>query len=215
MLEVLPRVIPPAPGNEPRPPDEYLPMQEVTRQVALEGGWTGERAQRIRQLFDSLAADWHTRGGPERAAPVEDMLTRGGLPRGGRCLEVGSGTGLQTPALATHFGDVISIDLSSQMLALAPRHLGPLVMADTAALPFCDGGFDAVVCINAFLLPEEQSRVLAGGGAIAFVSTIGASTPIYLPPEDVMRALPGTWRGVTSEACWGTWTVARRPETKS
>ncbi len=185
-------------------------MQEVTRQIALEGGWTAERAERIRQLFDGLAPEWHTRGGPERAAPVEDMLARGGIGRDGRCLEVGSGTGLQTPLLAAHFREVVSIDISAEMLGRSPRGPAALVRADTAALPFRDGSFAAVVCVNAFLLPGEQSRVLAADGALAFVSTVGDTTPIYLAPELVLRALPGEWRGVTSEACWGTWTVARR-----
>jgi len=42
------------------------------------------------------------------------------------------------------------------------------------------------------------------------VSTLGDATPIYLPPADVMRALPGEWDGVTADAGWGTWLVARR-----
>ena len=39
-------------------------------------------------------------------------------------------------------------------------------------------------------------------------NTLG--TPIYLPADDVERALPGRWRGTDSEAGWGTWAVLRR-----
>jgi hypothetical protein len=45
---------------------------------------------------------------------------------------------------------------------------------------------------------------------LLWVSTNGEETPIYLPPADVLSALPGTWDGTTSQAGWGTWLTARR-----
>ena len=64
--------------------------------------------------------------------------------------------------------------------------------------------------INMFLFPTEISRVLTDDGVVLWVSTNGEQTPIYLPPADVLRALPGTWEGITSEAGWGTWLTALR-----
>ncbi len=64
--------------------------------------------------------------------------------------------------------------------------------------------------VNMFLFPAEISRVLADDGVLLWVSTNGEQTPIYLPPEDVLRALPATWEGVTARAGWGTWLTARR-----
>jgi hypothetical protein len=211
-LQTLERVVEEPPERPERPPSEYEPLQHVTRLIALEGGWSDELAARIRQLFDALAPEWHTRGGEVRVAPTIDALARGGIAPRGTCVEVGSGTGIHTPPLSGHFDRVLSVDLSAEMLQLAPRDLSVLLQADASQLPFKDGSVDAVVCVNAFLFPAEYDRVLAAAGSIAFVSTAGDQTPIFLAPEDVLSALPGRWSGLASHAAWGTWMVARRDE---
>jgi hypothetical protein len=209
-LQSLERVVEEPPDRPERNPDEYLPMQALTRRIALEQGWTTDIAGNIRQLFDGLAPDWHTLGGEVRLAPTRDALARGGIPAGGTCLEVGSGVGLQTPPLAEHFDLVVSTDFSAEMLARSPRDLAVLLRADASRLPLRPGSVDAVVCVNAFLFPDEYVRALRPGGALAMVATSGDRTPIYLPPEDVVAALPGSWTAVTSHAAWGTWTVAHQ-----
>jgi hypothetical protein len=209
MLRRLDAVVLPS-AEEPRPPDGFQTLQEVTHEVAFEGGWSPGRAERIRQLFDGLAPDWHNRGGPDRLRPLADALDRGGIAAGGHCVEAGSGVGLQTPTLTAKFSRVTSFDLSAEMLAHTPAGVAALVRADSAWLPFRGGGVDVLVCVNMFLFPDEYARVLSEAGALVFVSTMGASTPIYLTPEDVLAALPGTWEGVTSVAGYGIWTVARR-----
>jgi hypothetical protein len=67
-----------------------------------------------------------------------------------------------------------------------------------------------VALINMFLFPVEVARVLADDGVLLWMSTNGDQTPIYLPPADVLNALPGAWDGVTSQAGWRTWLTARR-----
>lgn len=195
-----------------RPPEAYLPMQEVTRQIAFEeGGWHPERMAKVTELFDGLAAEWHSRGGAERLAPTRDALERGGAPAGGRALEVGSGTGIQTEVLRSRFDAVLSVDLSSKMLARAPRRAGVLLLrADASRLPLKEASVEAVVCVNAYLFPAECARVLVPGGRVVFVSTSGASTPIYLPPEDVVAALAAVAEvaEATTSCCGsGSWTV--------
>ena len=209
-MEQLERVVP-APGDRPpRDTDEYLPMQALTRRIALDGEWSPDLAERIGQLFDALAPEWHAKGGSDRLAVTEDALARGGVVVGGTAVEIGSGIGLHTAVLAAVFGSVVSVDLAAEMLARAPRSLSSLVRADASALPVRDRSVDAVVCVNAFLFPAEYHRVLREDGAVVFVSTGGDRTPIYLPPADVAGAMPGAWGGVTAEAAWGTWTVVRR-----
>jgi hypothetical protein len=75
---------------------------------------------------------------------------------------------------------------------------------------FAPDSVAVVVLINMFLFPAETSRVLADDGVVLWVSTNGEETPIYLPPADVLSALPGRWLGTTSQARWGTWLTARR-----
>ena len=190
-------------------------MQKVTHEIAFgSDGWHGDRKQKIAELFDALAPEWHTRGGEDRLRPTADSLERGSVPAGGTVVEIGSATGLQTPLLLEIFDFVISVDLSAEMLALSPRRERvALVRADAAELPVADHGADGIVCVNAFLFPTEYARVLAPGGRIVFVSTSGDQTPIYLSPEDVVAALEpalGPVHATSSAHGWGTWTVATR-----
>src|SRR5262249_44090736 len=87
---------------------------------------------------------------------------------------------------------------------------GPQIQSDASVLPFRAGSAAVIALINMFLFPTEISRVLADDGVVLWVSTNGDQTPIYLPPADVLRALPGPWAGITAEAGWGTWLPAGR-----
>jgi ubiquinone/menaquinone biosynthesis C-methylase UbiE len=77
-------------------------------------------------------------------------------------------------------------------------------------LPFHDRSFDAVVMINMLLFPHEVARVLRHAGTVLWVNTLGDQTPIHLPPDDVLTALPGTWTGRTAKAGTGFWLAATR-----
>src|SRR4029079_13150161 len=107
------------------------------------------------------------------------------------------------------FADVVALDLSREMLRRAPAH-GRQLQSDGSALPVRTGSVAVFALVNMFLFPAEVARVLADDGVLLWVSTNGDETPIFLPPADVLRAMPGTWEGVTSNAGWGTWLTARR-----
>jgi hypothetical protein len=66
------------------------------------------------------------------------------------------------------------------------------------------------VVINMLLFPTEMARVLALHGVLVWVNTSGDRTPIYLPADDVVAALPGDWTGKAGEAGTGTWCAVRR-----
>jgi SAM-dependent methyltransferase len=205
----LPRAIPDQPGR-PEWGDAARPMRELTRAISLDrDAWTPERRAQITSLFDSSASGWRDRDVPERHDALADALTRGGPFPSGWCVEVGSGTGNATADLQQAFHDVVSLDLSREMLRLVSFR-SHQIQADASALPLRTGSAAVVVLINMFLFPAETSRVLADDGVVLWVSTNGEETPIYLPPVDVLSALPGTWDGKTSQAGWGTWLTARR-----
>lgn len=212
MLTSLPRVIagPEAPAGS---GDADHPMRHVTRQVAFgPGGWTAERRAKVADLFTSLAPEWNTRIGPGRHDPLTDALARGldGAPTAGPVLEVGSGTGDSTELVAARYPRTVAVDLSLAMLVLAPSGAAPRLQADASMLPVADGALDAVVLVNALLFPAEVDRVLAPAGRVVWVNTSGPRTPIHLPADDVIAALPGDWDAVASEAGNGTWCVAHR-----
>ena len=211
MLRFLPPVIPPPPGDNPSPGGPDHPMRKVTIQVASSpDGWTAERKQKVAELFDALAPDWHERVAElGRGIALADAYERGDVPAGGVCLELGSGTGANTPFLAERHDVVLAADLSAGMLREAPD-ASPRLQTDSSQLPFADGTIDAVVLVNMFLFPAECDRVLAPDGRLAWVNTAGDRTPIHLKAEEVDAFLPGEWEGVHSEAAWGTWAVFRR-----
>jgi SAM-dependent methyltransferase len=208
-LVELAREVPDRPGRRDWG-DAARPMQELTRAIANDReAWTPERAAQIASFFDALASGWREHDLPERHDALGDALARGGAFPSGWCVEVGAGTGNATADLRAAFRDVVSLDLSRPMLQLS-NFTGRRVQSDASALPLRTGSASVVALINMFLFPDENARVLAGDGVLLWVSTNGEQTPIYLPPADVLGALPGTWEGITAQAGWGTWVTARR-----
>jgi protein-L-isoaspartate O-methyltransferase len=190
-------------------------MRITTRRAAglHPGGWTGELRDEVRDYFDGLAGEWHTRSSPQRTAVVMDALARGLDAMGppvGVAFEVGSGIGAYSGLLAERFATVVAIDLSMTMLKLAP--IGPAlrVRADGARLPARDSSAAAIVLINAFLFPAEVARVLSPEGLLVWVNGSGEQTPIYLSADDLVAGLPGEWTGTSSRAGDGLWCVLRR-----
>lgn len=194
--------------------DEH-PMRIMTRRAAglLQPAWDDDAREAVARFFDDLAPEWHTRSGPPREAVVADALERGlaidGVA-GDLCVELGSGIGAYTPLLAHHWQRVMATEVSPEMLRRSPASPGLRVLADGARLPVADGAADAVALVNCFLFPAEVDRVLSADGVVAWVNSSGDQTPIYLPPDDVVDALPGRWEAVASHAGVGVWCVARR-----
>ncbi len=212
MLTELPRVIADRP-DRPDLGDLAVQMGQLTREIAMNpGAWTPDRLSQMVGFFDSLASTWAERDNPERHDALGDALARGGPFPGGVCLEVGAGTGNVTGDLQAVFDHVVSFDLSRAMLSLAsPR--GRQIQADASILPVRSSSVAAVALVNMFLFPNEVARVLKADGVLLWVSTSGDATPIYLPPADVLKALPGEWSGMSAQAGWGTWLTARRETT--
>src|SRR5262249_42632644 len=150
---------------------------------------------------------------PERTAIVVEALERGlgevGTPRG-LAVEVGSGIGTYSGLLAERFRPVMAVELSIEMLKLAPDQPAHRVLADGSKLPLRDASAAAVVLINAFLFPDEIVRVLQRDGVVIWVNSSGECTPIHLSVEDLEKSLPGAWNGVTSRAGEGLWCVLRK-----
>lgn len=209
-LERLDRVVP-EPPHKPEMAGDDHPMRKVTREVAFyDGGWTPERAGKVAALFNELAPVWNERTDSHRLDPLEDALERGGPIPGGVCLEIGCGTCRAADRLCERFSTVVELDISLEMLKQASPARAFRILADAAQLPLPDRSSQCVIMVNALLFPREVDRVLAEEGVVIWVSTLGNCTPIYLPVEDVIAALPGYWGGVASETAWGTWGVLRR-----
>ncbi len=201
------------PGHRPSRPDGAdHPMRIMTRRAAglQDPAWDGRARHEVAALFDGLAPEWHTRTSPERARVVADALDRGRVGTGDTALELGSGIGAYSGMLAERYATVVSTDLSVEMLRLAADEPGHRLLADAHRLPIGDDRVDAVVLVNMLLFPDEVDRVLRPGGCVVWVNSSGESTPIHLMPDEVVAALPGSWRGTWARAGTGLWTVLRR-----
>ena len=193
--------------------DEQHPMRLITRRIAglAPGGWDAEVFNEVVGVFDELAPEWHSRTSAQRTAVVEDALNRG-FDASGRHLavEVGAGIGTYSGLLAERFNVVVSLDLSMEMTRRAPAGPPHRLLADGGLLPVRDRSVDAVVLINAFLFPNEVTRVLHVGGTLIWVNSSGEETPIHLSTKDVVTVLPFPVEGRESRAGAGTWCVLRR-----
>ena len=105
-----------------------------------------------------------------------EMVSRLDLSPNARVLDVAAGTGLITRLLQARGHEVVSLDLSTEMLSVARRNGATAVLATAEALPFPDGSFDALTF--GYLLRyvsdppaamSELARVLRPGGAIGMV----------------------------------------------
>jgi ubiquinone/menaquinone biosynthesis C-methylase UbiE len=101
-----------------------------------------------------------------------------GIRPGSTVLDIGSGPGHVTGALAKSGAVVTGIDFSTKMVEVARRHYPEAAFqeADAEQLPFDDGSFEAVVSnfvVHHLARPgvvfREVCRVLKPGGRFAFV----------------------------------------------
>ena len=77
---------------------------------------------------------------------IQKLIRNIELPRNGRVLDLGCGTGTLLPYLQ-QWGDLTGLELSGEALARArARFSGNLVQASSMAVPFRDGSF-SVICI--------------------------------------------------------------------
>ena len=181
--------------SDPRALAERIPLVALTADDPVEPAsgavapvrTTREQTQatydRIAPVYEIVEGFWERSA---REAGLEALAPRSGE----RVLDIGCGPGHSMCAIADAIGsdgEVIGVDLSSKMCALARRRLerraqglaGWVVQADAVHLPFADCSFDAAFVsftLELFDTPEipavlaECRRVLRPGGRLAVVA---------------------------------------------
>jgi len=169
-----------------------------SRVVTLLYDWSAHVYERIKQ-YDAGDEQWFL------GLPLTRALALIPAPL---VLDVATGTGrlpralLRQPAFA---GRIIGLDLSRRMLRQAMRRTAQFadrltyVWQDARRLPFDDGTFDAVACLEALeFMPdprevlEELVRVLRPGGVLLVTNRVGRDAR-FLParafPRDAFECL--------------------------
>lgn len=187
-----------------------------------------EASTRSAEFYDSLAhaydrlyPDWDE-AIAEQGRALHAILTDRLGPGPHRVLDAAAGIGTQLIGLAALGHEVVGSDLSRGATRrahaeCARRHTpSALAVADLRSLPFADGTFDAVLCIdNAvahLLTPDEVTRglrelgrVVRSGGAIVVSTRDYEQARADHPPG----TLPQVWRGAGDETVsfqvWSWW----------
>lgn len=132
-----------------------------------------------------------SRGGEVRAAAAADAVERL-LPKGTRTLvDVACGTGIVTRRFRRPGREVLGVDRSRGMVALASARLpDAVVLGDATSLPIGSARADAVVLIWLLNLLEDAAPVLAEGARVlraggALVTTVDKSEAAFSVESDV------------------------------
>jgi SAM-dependent methyltransferase len=135
---------------------------------------------------------WTSAAGKIRRQRRAEFLVRG-LPRKARVLEIGTGTGLQTAALLNAFENVVGIDISPDLLAIAERRApgGHYCVMDGHRPDFPDGSFDAIVGVSVLhhldwdMALENYHRLLRPNGIVRF-----SEPNLFNPLVFVIKSIP-------------------------
>ncbi len=131
------------------------------------------------EFFDEKAESWDELLTPAKLRCIKQIMSRAGIKRGERVLDVGCGTGVLLPLLqqaVEEEGEVVALDFSTRMLNEAERKFGSefkYVHAHAESMPANDAYFDVVMCFAVFPHFENKEdalreiyRVLKPGGRL-------------------------------------------------
>ncbi len=179
--------------TSPPPPLPVRVIGKALTRLVARAPWTWPLMRRsVRGFFDRLADGWDERvrpDAPEHLAALAAAVARLQAPPA-RALDLGTGTGAGALWLAREFPQarVTGVDISEAMIARAKAKLpGELsgrvdfLVGDAERLPFAEGSFDLVTQISVPVFFDEVARLLAPGGHVVVVSSLGLKTPFHTP----------------------------------
>lgn len=169
--------------------EKYTLEKNITWQRAAEKEWDGRA-----RFWNTRSKSMWENGSRKRIIP----FIKEHIEMEKKILDVGCGDGYGSYKLDEAGYEVIAVDISSEMIALAKENRKQqdisFVQADVITLPFADGHFDAVLSINVLEWTEnplvalkELQRVLTTNGKLC----IGILGPTAGPRSNSYSRLYG------------------------
>ena len=119
------------------------------------------RGSSAREAFRNADAYAETMA-PSLRTMAAGVIYRAALRPGERVLDVGTGTGIAVEAARGEGREVVGLDASPEMLAIAratlPEH--EFVEADFTAMPFEPASFDVLLSVHALLFADDPAAAL-------------------------------------------------------
>ena len=147
--------------------------------------------------------DWAELAEPSNQPLYTEVLSRLGVGKGTRLLDIGCGSGYAAAMAAARAATVTGIDITPELIAIARERLpaGHFVVGAVDDLPFEDASFDAAVAFNAFQFADdptqavrEAARTVTPGGLVAATTFAeperNESTALHLALEPLREAAP-------------------------
>jgi SAM-dependent methyltransferase len=114
-------------------------------------------------LWGAAAEEWATLMEPQGRGLFDAVLASGLFEPGARVLDVGCGSGLFAQLIAARGCEVVGVDASEPLLAIARRRSAGVRFhhGDLETLPFADEHVDIVTGMNSFQYAADPRRALA------------------------------------------------------
>jgi len=166
-------------------------MPDIHQQNTAHDVAAQEKLQQVQRNFGIAAADYVTSKVHASGQDLDWVVEVAALGGNERVLDVATGAGHTAFVLAPYAAEVVALDITREMLAVAQkvaveRHLHTIrfLQGDAQELPCEDASFDVVTCRQAaHHFPSvrqgvrEWARVLRPGGKLVLIDSISPEEP--------------------------------------
>lgn len=157
---------------------------------------TDERQDQIVRRFTAEAPAFRDSPAQRDAARLERLVAFAAPQPEERAVDLASGPGIVSAALAARGAIVVAVDLTPAMLRLIDAPGVGRARATTERLPFPSGGFDLAVARSAFhhfdhplAAAKEAARVLRHGGRLIIEDMVAAEDACERDTQEVIERL--------------------------